>query len=88
MQLILHARMPDLKRPAESSNAKSSLLAPLLRWLRSHGGQHRSLADAYLLCEMAEALVHAATLEPPAFCGEVELVVGIERALLAVILAG
>lgn len=87
LQLILHGRMPNLKRPAESSQAKASLLEPLLRWLRAHSGQHRTLTDAYLLCQTAEALVHAATLEPPAFATEEELAGGIERSILAVILA-
>ena len=87
LQALLHGPGAFRERHAEDSPSTRALLTACAAWLRVRGRDSRDLVDAYVLLQMTESLVHAATLEPPAFASEAALQDGVARALLAFIAA-
>jgi AcrR family transcriptional regulator len=81
LQVLLHGYVPFLQKPLQASEDEQRLLQALATCL----GPKARLVDAYLLLQAAEALIHAAALEPPSFASNVELEAATVRALLGMI---
>lgn len=87
LQALLHGPGAFRERRAEDSPSARALLTDAAAWLRVRRGGSGDLVDAYVLLQMTESLVHAATLEPPAFASDAALQSRVVRALLAFIAA-